>query len=160
MKLERRSLTDSTIPTASMSDIAFLLIIFFMVTAVFSATKGLDMRLPRHETDASPDKVDPGVLIEVLPDQIRVDCRRMNSDEILPYLEPRLTQNPTKPVILYADPQTEYRRMVEIYDLLIGTRSGESKWSFRVREITVPTRSDIEEYVRIWGSNPLTTRCQ
>jgi hypothetical protein len=76
----------------------------------------------------------------VLPDQIRVDCRRMSSDEILPYLEPRLTQNPGKPVILCAEPQTEYRHMVEIYDLLIATRSRDSKWSFRVREITVPTR--------------------
>jgi biopolymer transport protein ExbD len=143
-----------------MSDIAFLLIIFFMVTAVFSATKGLDMRLPRHETDSPPVRVDPGVLIEVLPDRIRVDCRRMSTDEILPYLEPRLVQNPNKPVILYASPQTEYRKMVEIYDLLIGTRNEKSPWSFRVREIAVPTRSDVEEYIQTWGSNPLNARCQ
>ena len=40
---------EAEIPTASMADIAFLLIIFFMVTAVFSATKGLDFALPKEE---------------------------------------------------------------------------------------------------------------
>ena len=45
MKLRRFS-PGSEIPTSSMADIAFLLIIFFMVTAVFSATKGLAFRLP------------------------------------------------------------------------------------------------------------------
>ena len=47
----KRNLPSSDIPTASMADIAFLLIIFFMVTSVFSATKGLDFTLPKEEKD-------------------------------------------------------------------------------------------------------------
>jgi biopolymer transport protein ExbD len=42
MKQIRRTSPRSEIPTSSMADIAFLLIIFFMVTTVFSATKGLE----------------------------------------------------------------------------------------------------------------------
>ena len=45
MKNLRSRLTGSEIPTSSMADIAFLLIIFFMVTAVISATKGLELSL-------------------------------------------------------------------------------------------------------------------
>ena len=48
----RREKVPPEIPTSSMADIAFLLIIFFMVTAVFAATKGLEFKLPKEEEDA------------------------------------------------------------------------------------------------------------
>ena len=40
MKFKRGSVDDE-IPTASMADIAFLLIIYFMVTTTFAATRGI-----------------------------------------------------------------------------------------------------------------------
>ncbi|NLI98021.1 biopolymer transporter ExbD [bacterium] len=49
MKLARRSQASAQIPTSSMSDIAFLLILFFMVTTVFSSEKGLKITLPKAE---------------------------------------------------------------------------------------------------------------
>lgn len=38
---------ETTIPTASMSDIAFLLLLFFMVSTVFVKEKGLNVNLPK-----------------------------------------------------------------------------------------------------------------
>jgi len=49
MKLARRSRGGAAIPTASMSDIAFLLILFFMVTTIFSTEQGLKLILPKAE---------------------------------------------------------------------------------------------------------------
>jgi biopolymer transport protein ExbD len=49
MKIARRSRESALIPSASMSDIAFLLILFFMVTTVFSSEKGLKINLPKAE---------------------------------------------------------------------------------------------------------------
>ena len=46
-----------------MADIAFLLIIFFMVTAVFSATKGLEFKLPKD--DDKPPEQEEAVFIKV-----------------------------------------------------------------------------------------------
>ena len=46
MQLRRRSSPQAEVPTASMPDVAFLLVIFFMVTATFAATRGLDLNLP------------------------------------------------------------------------------------------------------------------
>jgi biopolymer transport protein ExbD len=159
MKLERRTETRSGIPTSTMADIAFLLIVFFMVTSVFSATKGLEFRLPSDDdNDDDPEPVE-AVFIHVQRDRVTVDCRTTGLHEILPYLEPKLLRDPNKPVILYTDPDAEYRRMVSVYDLLAGTRSDDSPWAFEVRNVSVPTRRDVAQYVALFGVDPFATRC-
>ena len=47
------------IPTASMADITFLLIIFFMVGTVFNVEKGIEMSLPQStvQQDISEENV-------------------------------------------------------------------------------------------------------
>ena len=45
-KLKAKSKPETIIPTASMSDIAFLLLIFFMVSTVFVSERGLRVTLP------------------------------------------------------------------------------------------------------------------
>lgn len=47
MRLGKRQKAKAEIPTCSMADIAFLLIIFFMVTTVFRVEIGLLVELPR-----------------------------------------------------------------------------------------------------------------
>jgi biopolymer transport protein ExbD len=157
MRLTRRTESESGIPTSSMADIAFLLIIFFMVTSVFSATKGLELKLPTDERkNRDPE---PAVFIHIRPDRVLVDCRPMQPDEILPYLEPKLLRNPNKPVILYTDSDAEYRRMVSVYDVLVETEAGDSARPFEVKNIFIPTRSEIDEYMKLFGSNPLEIAC-
>ena len=46
MKLERRIKSHATVPVASMSDIAFLLIIFFMVSTTFMKEAGIKAEPP------------------------------------------------------------------------------------------------------------------
>jgi biopolymer transport protein ExbD len=50
MQFERQSKIESKVPTASMADIAFLLLIFFMTTTIFKMEDGLPVTLPRAET--------------------------------------------------------------------------------------------------------------
>jgi len=45
-KIVKKTKAEAIIPSASMSDIAFLLIIFFMVTTVFRQERGLDVSIP------------------------------------------------------------------------------------------------------------------
>ena len=47
MKLNRKVNISSDIPTASMPDIIFMLLIFFMVTTVLREYSGLDVELPK-----------------------------------------------------------------------------------------------------------------
>jgi len=156
MKLPRKE-TVSEIPTSSMADIAFLLIIFFMVTAVFSATKGLDFKLPQDDENKQTE-VEEAVFIKVNPDSsILVDCKPMAPGEILPYLEKKLSRNPEKPVILYTDAYAPYQAMIAVYDVL-GSAKVETH-GYKVKNISVPTQSEVQEYIELFGSNPFESQC-
>ena len=48
-KFRKKAKTDSEIPTASMADIAFLLLVFFMVSTVLKLEEGLPISLPKAE---------------------------------------------------------------------------------------------------------------
>ena len=49
--LKRQSKVSDDIPTASMADIAFLLLVFFLVTTVFAEERGLSLVLPEKQTE-------------------------------------------------------------------------------------------------------------
>ena len=49
MKFARKSKVANAIPTASMADISFLLLVFFMVSTVFVRFRGLPVELPDAE---------------------------------------------------------------------------------------------------------------
>ena len=50
MRFERQQKIQNKVPTSSMADIAFLLLIFFMTTTIFKMEDGLPVTLPRAET--------------------------------------------------------------------------------------------------------------
>ena len=155
-----RDTNETSIPTSPMADIAFLLIIFFMVTSVFSATKELELVLPEEEVDRFDPEPEQAVFIHVQPDRILVDCREMAEEAIRHYLEPKLLRDPNKHVILYTDADAEYRRMVSVYDALAGSGNGAGRSSFGVRNLSVPTRSDLQHYEELFGENPFEAACR
>ena len=107
------------IPTASMADIAFLLIVYFMLTATFAATRGLDFRF--SEEPDTVVEVDPvaAVHLRIMADGgLIVDRRPMDLSQVLSYLAPKLAANPGKPVIVQPEPEAPYGRMVAVLDEL------------------------------------------
>ena len=143
MKIERDAPNDE-IPTSSMADIAFLLIIYFMVTTTFAATRGLDFALPEEDDNPPIVEKEDSVLIEIQPNgDLIVDQRPMRLEEIIPYLEPKLVNNPKKPVIIRPDPASPYKHMVTVLDEL---RQATDKSTLITQEIriSVPTQREIE----------------
>lgn len=144
MKLERDTKVSDEIPTASMADIAFLLIIYFMITTTFAATQGLDFQLPEEQDDTPLVEKEESVLIEIEPGgQIIVDGQPMELGGILDYLKPKLERNPLKPVIIRPDPSSHYGYMVDVFDEL---RQAENKIGLPVRNISIPTQREIEAF--------------
>jgi biopolymer transport protein ExbD len=142
MKFEKKTVSDE-IPTSSMADITFLLIIFFMVTNTFAATRGLDFAIPKEEKNAAQIEREESVLISIHPGgAIEVDGHAMRADQILDYLKPKLERNPAKPVIIRPDPDAAYGDMVKVYDVL---RQGKDK-GVEVKNISVPTQREIDQF--------------
>jgi biopolymer transport protein ExbD len=143
MKLKKDH-ADPEIPTSSMADIAFLLIIYFMVTTTFAATRGLDFSLPQEDKEQPLVEKEESVLIEIQPGGVlMVDQKRMAIDEILEYLKPKLERNPMKPVIIRPLETTEYGYMVAVFDEI---RQAKEKIGIEVKNVSIPTQREIEMF--------------
>lgn len=146
MKLPRQRITDE-IPTASIADIAFLLVIFFMITITFAVTQGLDMKLP--EEPPLPDKVAPEESVHVEVEgggRLTVDDRPMALPDLLAYLEPKLRRNPAKPVLVRPRPEAPYASVVDVFDEL---RQGRARLGLdRDISIALPTEREVARYGR------------
>jgi biopolymer transport protein ExbD len=133
------------------------LIIFFLVTSVFSAARGLALELPADDDGQRALAVE-AVFIQVAADGgIRVDCHPMGLDGILAYLEPRLRRNPDKPVILHTDAGATYQSMISVYDVLGSAR--QETHGFEVRHLSVPTEREVRDYIAMFGLNPFESHC-
>lgn len=145
MRLPDKGKVSDEIPTASMADIAFLLIIFFMVTNTFAATRGLDFALPKDDDSPPIIEKEDSVLIEIRSGgQIEVDRKPMGLGDILEYLRPKLANNPRKPVIIKPDPNAAYGDMVAVFDVL---RQGKEKLSLEKDiNVSIPTQREIEAF--------------
>jgi len=144
MRMDRETKVTDEIPTSSMADIAFLLIIYFMVTTTFTATRGLDFGLPKD--DDTPPEIEKTESVHILVQPggvLIVDQRPMQLDEVLDWIKPKLERDPTKPVIIQTDPQASYGNMIAVLDEL---RQGEEKIGIEVKNISIPTRREIESF--------------
>jgi len=120
--MKRKQKVSDEIPTASMADIAFLLLVFFLTTAVFNEEKGLPIVLPEQseEQEVSPKNL---IFFIVQPDG-RVVVRRGESEqeqtvaynEIEGILRQELLANPNLIAAIQTDPDAPYANMVNVLD--------------------------------------------
>jgi biopolymer transport protein ExbD len=121
-----------------MADVAFLLIIFFLVASFYSVTRGIQFSLPRHDQAALTAEPEAAVLIEIADSGgLTVDGRALALTELTGYLRPKLVQNPSKPVILRTALEAPYSAMTDVFDELrqVG-----------VRNVVIPTRAELQLY--------------
>jgi biopolymer transport protein ExbD len=122
MRLKARSVQNTGIPTASMADIAFLLIIFFMVTISFEVDK-TSVTLP--ETDIRFEIPKQAAYVSVTESgSIRVSSGEEISvfvpgpDEVLSFAAGVVQSDPSKPFVLKADKEVPYQYVDGVIDAL------------------------------------------
>lgn len=143
---------EAEIPTASMADIAFLLIVFFMLTTVFSANKGMEHMLPPKEDQ--PDTIEPeeSIYIQVFPSgQFAMDGTNYpieSVDKVYSYVESKVQVNSKKPIIVHTNPEADYGDMVRVVNEL-------KKLSLDLEQdlaITIPSKAEAKRYAE-YGVN-------
>ncbi len=138
MNLRERLRSGAEIPTSSMADIAFLLIIFFMLTAVFATTKGLQFDLPKDDPTQLDVQPEEAIHIKIIGEgQHVVDKTPMTLEEMGGYIQMKMQQNSDKPVIIQTEANVPYFVMIDVFDVLKV---------LQVQNISIPTQTEVERW--------------
>lgn len=126
MALKRNNDMLATFSMASMTDVIFLLLVFFMVTSTFVFPTALDINLPTG-TEQTPTKPSTMVFIDSLGNvsAAYADGERLpyGDDELAVFLKTSLEQDTTQTAVaIYADAAVPYGRIVDV--LSIGASNG------------------------------------
>ncbi|MBN1503866.1 MAG: biopolymer transporter ExbD [Candidatus Eisenbacteria bacterium] len=119
MRLVRRKRESPDIPLASTADVAFLLLIFFIATTVFSLDEGLPLILPARGASVVKVSVKNVVRIVVHEDgTVTVDKKETPVDGISGIVRGMIAENDKLVVSLETHPRCRYGRMVRVLDQL------------------------------------------
>jgi biopolymer transport protein ExbD len=122
--IKKQSKVSDKIPTSSMADIAFLLLIFFLVTTVFDEERGLQVVLPERgpeeEVEVSPRNL---IFFEIQPNGTII-VRRGESQQtqtitfrqVEGIMRQALASNPRMIAAIMTHPQARYEDMTNVLD--------------------------------------------
>ena len=122
MRLGAKNKFQPAIPTASMADIAFLLIIFFMLTMTFEVDK-TQLSLPKTDIRLEIPKKAAYVSIEE-NGQLRVSNGEEMAavvsgvEDVLSFAATITAGDPSKPFVIKADHDTPYKHVDDVLDVL------------------------------------------
>ena len=119
VKIHRRKQIVGDITTASMSDIAFLLLIFFIVTTVFLDEQGLPMQLPGKSSEQAKINTKNLLDIEISANNtVTVGGAAFAVSAIEGEVRRRLLANEKLVIQLKVDEDAFYGTMVDVLDEL------------------------------------------
>lgn len=118
--IKKRSKVSSEFSTASMSDINFLLLIFFLVSTMFAVEKGLPMALPGQQSKSVKLKRDNVLTIQAFSNGSIVikGIGPVGVRDLQQIIENKLLANPKLVVVIETHPDAEYAVMIDILDEL------------------------------------------
>ena len=127
MRRNKRKLVRATIPTASMADVAFLLIVFFLITTSLTKDKGIGFTLPAPDAairiprrNISNVRIDAdGILYH--------DNEQITADRLANRIRIMTGENPDMYVSVTTDPDARYEWFIEATDEIM--KSGNTRIS-------------------------------
>jgi biopolymer transport protein ExbD len=120
MALKRRNKIQTTFSLSSMTDVIFLLLIFFMVTSTVVFPNAIKVLLPqsKKQTSATPlARVTIDAQLNYYVAFVNERERAVTYDELTPWLQAMQQSEPTMYVALYADETVPYREVVRVLDI-------------------------------------------
>lgn len=115
MRLRSRLEPLPPLPMATMADVAFLLIIFFMLTSTFARDTGLDITLPKAMTSESLPKREVTIWVNRYG-QVRINDNWIRPEDLLSALRAEFAQAQVKGVTIRGDERVPYGTIVTVMD--------------------------------------------
>ena len=115
---KKKSRSNSDIPMASLADIAFLLLIFFLVTTTIDVDRGIGLSLPAkgEETEVRTKNI-TNLLINA-QGEVLLDNEVIAINEIARRIEQKIQENPNLIVSVKTDRITKYDVYIQVLDEL------------------------------------------
>lgn len=136
MGLKRRTKVNESFSMASMTDVIFLLLIFFMVTSTVVIPNAIKVTLPQSQKQTAVKPLTRVTIDANLNYYVAFDKQRekqVSFDEITLFLQESYEKEPEMYVALYADETVPYKEIVKILNI-----SNENK--FKILLVTRPQR--------------------
>ena len=118
---KRRDLQE--INSSSMADIAFLLLVFFLVTTTISMDKGISLVLP---SEGNEMEVNKNNIVNILVNEtgkVLLDDKPTRLKDIKGIAERRITQNDKVIFSVQTHPRTKYKVYVKVLDQLKSAKA-------------------------------------
>ena len=157
MALKRNFNTLAAFSMSSMTDVIFLLLIFFMVTSTLIFPSAIEVNLPQsgEQTNDKPvtevylDSLQQLYLVVDRNDSVKANTepRKVTAEELFSELQAIQRTDSLRPVALYADRSVQYGKVVEVLDaaasanlkMVLATRAAQRAGG----PVNVPTVSSI-----------------
>ncbi|UCE08886.1 MAG: biopolymer transporter ExbD [bacterium] len=118
MVVEKKKERSSEIPTSSLADIAFLLLIFFLVTTTIDVDKGIGLVLPPKGEAKEVSKKNITNLLINAEGKVMIDDQITDIPMIKNIIKEKITRNPNLIVSVKTDEKTKYRHYIQVLDQL------------------------------------------
>lgn len=121
MALKKRNRVEASFSMSSMTDLIFLLLIFFVMASTMSAPNDIKINLPQSKAKTSTRQVVAKVFIDDLG-SYSVAVGKEHAREIAPedlelYLQGLQAQDSTMYIALHADEDIAYKEVVRVLDI-------------------------------------------
>ncbi|MBW6457729.1 MAG: biopolymer transporter ExbD [FCB group bacterium] len=120
MAIKKKSKPKTGIPTASMSDIIFMLLIFFMAATTLKTVEGLKVKLPEARSIAKLDTPKRSVLYVFVDrtGRISIQDKLMNVENIVQVIYPIRRNDNLLTISLRADQETPMGSISDVQNAL------------------------------------------
>ena len=118
MLLDKRKKEPAEIPTSSLADIAFLLLVFFLVTTTIDMDKGLTLVLPAPGEEKEIPKENISNLLINAAGMVMMDEVPLTISEIRQIAKTKMAENPNLIFSVKTDRETKYQDFVSVLDQL------------------------------------------
>lgn len=118
MLLDKRKRRPAEIPTSSLADIAFLLLVFFLVTTTIDMDKGLTLVLPAPGEEKEIPKENISNLLINAAGMVMMDEVPLAISEIKNTAKRKMAENPNLIFSVKTDRATDYQKFVSVIDQL------------------------------------------
>ncbi len=121
MALKRRNKVEATFAMSSMTDLIFLLLLFFVMASTMSSPNDIKINLPQARAKTTTRQVVAKVSIDNLGNYFvavgKAKPQSINPDDLEAYLSNIQQQDSTMYIALHADEDIPYKEVVRVLDI-------------------------------------------